>query len=389
MLEAQEADALRELSRARAGEARLVERSKLILLAADGLIDRQIAAALGLSQKTVYRWRHTYTRRRAQDPQSTVRQRLADAPRVGRPDRFDELFWVDVLAIATAAPESYARPITQWTARELTEVILEQKLTDDIHSSTVARFLRDCRLQPHRVREWMNRKQDPEFDSRATDVKQCLVDATSGPPPANVITVSFDEKTGMQAKERIAPPQPMRPDQPERLEFEYARHGTLVLFAMMVVDSGRIVGATACNRTNPVTATVLGAWLARLLAEGYEHIHVLLDQLNTHWSQDLVNAIAQLCGLHPVAVEEMATGRQRRAWLSAPDNPITFHFTPKHASWLNPVEIWFGVLVRKVLRRGSFTSTQDLATRIDRFIAYYNDHLAHPYRFKLHRKRAA
>lgn len=235
----------------------------------------------------------------------------------------------------------------------------------------------------------MNRKEDPQFEERAEDVKRCLVEATANPPPAKVVTVSFDEKTGVQAKERIAPPQPMRHGQPQRLEFEYARHGILVLFAMMVVHSGVVLGRTLFNRTNPLTAAVLADWLAGLLAQGYERIHVVLDQLNTHFSHYLIEAVTQLCRLPLPPAAEIATGKQRRAWLSSPDKAIIFHFTPVHASWLNPIEIWFGVLARKVLRRGSFRSTEDLADRLQRFIEYYNQRLAHPYSFKLHKKRAA
>jgi transposase len=368
-------------------EVRLAERAKIILLVADGDSDSQISEKVRVTSKTARKWRQRYSGRRQEKPDNPVKKWLADASRPGRPDRFDELFWVDVLEIATSEPEKYNRPITHWTARELAEVIVEKDLTESIHFTTVSRFLAKCALKPHRTEQWMNRKDDPEFDARAVDVKDCLV-ASITEPSLERVTVSFDEKTGMQAKERVAPDQPMQPGRPARLEFEYKRHGTLVLFAMMEIHSGKIEGHTDTTRTNAVTARVLGSHFQRLFEAGYKNVDVVLDQLNTHWSVDLVQCVSELCELPEPGPEELKTGAQRRAWLSNPDKPIIFHFTPKHASWLNPIEIWFGVLVKKVLRRGSFSSTTDLEARVLRFIDYYNQKLAHPYTFKRWKKAA-
>jgi transposase len=360
----------------------------MILLAADGTADAQVAQVLSTTRQTVGKWRRRYLKRREAKAEDPVKKKLADQGRVGRPDKFDERFWVDVLAIATSDPEDSGRPITHWTSSEIADEAVKRRLTESIHPTTVSRFLAKCALQPHRTEQWMNRKADPEFEQRATDIKDCLVRAINEPNTERVV-VSFDEKTGMQAKERVAPDQPMRPGQPVRQEFEYSRHGTLALLALMQVDSGEIHGVTVPERTNPVTARVLTDYFEGLFGSGYRAIDVVLDQLNTHYSVELVQGVARLCGQQLLPREEIRTGAQRRAWLSRPDKPIVFHYTPKHASWLNPIEIWFGVLMRKVLRRGSFASTCDLAGRVDSFIRYYNETMAHPYRFRPWKRKAA
>jgi len=379
---------LQELASSRAGEVRLAERAQIILLAEAGYTAAEIAEEVGTTPKTARKWCRRYLEERCRNADRTVKEWLADGTRVGRKDTFDELFWVDVLAIATSDPSFYDRPITHWTSRELAEEVVNQELAESIHFTTIARFQKKCDLRPDRVKEWMNRKPDPDFDERAADVKDCLVAATSDPQPDRA-TVSFDEKTGMQAKERIAPDKPMQPGRPVRQEFEYKRHGTLVLFGLMLVNTGEISVSLDTYRTNPITADVLYCFFSDLFDAGYKNIDVVLDQLNTHWSIDLVEAVAELCALPVPSYSEIKTGAQRRAWLSDPSKPIVFHYTPKHASWLNPIEIWFGVLVRKVLRRGSFKSTTDLHSRVLKFVDYYNEKLAHPYKFNKWKRIAA
>lgn len=387
-LEASEKLQLQQLASGRRVEHRLVERAQIILHAAEGLNHSESARMLGLRRKTVRKWRSRYLTRREKEPEMPVAKRLHDATRTGRPDKFDAFFWVDVLFIATSDPMESGRPITQWTEREIQDEVLTQKLTTSVHHTTIGRFLKEFELHPQRAKEWMNRPDDPDFEQQATEVKELQHAAVTGELPKDEVVVSFDEKTGMQAKERIAPDELMLPGQVKRLEFEYVRHGTLVLFGLMLLHSGTIKGTMRVNRTNEVTAQVLESLFSELFHQGYKKIHVILDQLNTHWSAALVSVVATLCGLSIPLPEEIKTGTQRKAWLRLENKAIVFHFTPKHASWLNPIERWFGVLMKKLLRRGSFQSKADLEQQVLAFIKYYNEKLAHPYRFKRWQKSA-
>ncbi len=398
ILSSQERDILTKLANSQADEHRLVLRASIILAAASGSSNRQIAHKLNLHHKTVGRWRSRYLERRQEAPEAGVILWLSDDKRSGREPTFTPEFWVDVLEIATTNPNDLGRPITHWTSQELADEIVKQGLTDSIHRSTVSRFLKECQLKPHRVYEWMNRKADPDFDAQAAKVKSLLKRAgdagrasktrcESGVPPEE-ITLSFDEKTGMQAKERIAADHPMIPGYPQKQEFEYRRHGTLGLLAFMDVESGRISGQMRETRTNPVTAEVLGDHVQALLSQGTKKVHIIMDQLNTHWSKDMVYRVAELSDLSIPDDDLIEKGNQRREWLSQSDKAVVFCYTPKHASWLNPIEIWFGVLARKVLRRGSFKNKAELAERVEAFIDYYNEKLARPYRFAQWRRAA-
>ena len=173
--------------------------------------------------------------------------------------------------------------------------------------------------------------------------------------------------TGIQALERIAPSLPIRPGKAERREFEYVRHGTQTLIA----EADFVSFLDGLLRTEAPAMR----W------------RIVCDNLDTHRSESVVRLVARQCGIDEATLGRkghdgvLARKASRAVFLSDQSHRITFHFTPKHASWLNQIEIWFSILVRKLLRRASFSSTADLKDRIERFIDYFNKTMAKPFKW--------
>lgn len=197
-------------------------------------------------------------------------------------------------------------------------------------------------------------------------------------------TVSVDEMTGIQALERIAPTQPMKAGQPERVEFEYKRHGTQCLIGNFEVPTGQVIAPTVQDtRTEEDFAKHIDGTVATDPQGGWIFV---ADNLTTHCSETLVCWVAQQCGIGDDLGKKGKSGilksvATRKAFLMDPSHRIRFVFVPKHTSWLNQIEIWFSILVRRVIKRGNFTSTADLREKILAFIDYFNRTLAKPFKW--------
>lgn len=236
-------------------------------------------------------------------------------------------------------------------------------------------------MQPHRRRYWLNAKPDGRKDERIADICTLYREVRNRP---DELIMSTDEMTAIQALERIAPDLPMSPGKPIAVEFEYKRHGTQTLIAAINIATGTVCGWVGDTRTEEDFARFI-EWIIQH-HPGYRTYHFVMDQLNTHKSETLVRTTARLCGLTIDLGGKGKTGilesmESREEFLAQPHKAVIFHYTPKHASWMNQIEIWFGILARKVVKRGHFRSKEHLRDRLMAFIDYFNATMAKPFKW--------
>jgi len=326
---------LEQIVRAATSQQRLVRRARIVLLAADGMANAGIACGLGCSVVMVRTWRGRFA--------AGGIPGLFDKPRSGRPELHGPCGRLAVIAVATSLPPEGE---SQWSQAMIAGHLRGRGLA--ISAATVGRVLGEAHLRPHKVRGWLNRADDPAFWIRAGQVCRLYLD----PPPGTVL-ISVDEKTGIQAKSRKHPQVPARPGRDARREFEYVRHGTVSVLAAMNVTTGEVIAERIHRNDSPAFIKFLG--MLHQMIPPHLRIHLIMDNGSSH------------------------TSRVTRAWLAAHPR-VTVTCTPKHASWLNMIEQWFGVLTRRLLRRGEFTSRDDLEAKITAFTIRYNK-TARPYRW--------
>jgi hypothetical protein len=282
---------------------------------------------------------------------------------------------LDVMAMATRKPTTYHCPATRWSLDDLVAA-LQQHRREPMSRSSIWRILEEADLKPHRSVYWLN-SHDPDFEAKAQAICTLYLNALRFYAHDRVV-ICTDEKTGMQILQRKYPTQPIVPGKPEKREHEYIRHGVRALIASFVVPTGHVVWNVGETRTSADFAAHLTHVLTQLPAmRRYDWV---MDNLNTHWSLEVCRLVAQWCNV-PYIANDLRRGVQRRAFLSDPSHRHVFHFTPKHGSWLNQVELWFSVLARRFLKRGDFASAHDFETRLTDYLEVYNTHHAHPYRW--------
>ncbi len=356
----------------------IIQRAKMILMLDAGEKYQDVASELGVRKSTVTVWAERW----ASLPDIPAEKRLQDLPRPGAPDKFTPEQLCQIIALACENPEDHGLPITHWTHRELVTAVMKQGIVESLSVSYLGELLTKTDLQPHRSKYWLNAKADDRKDERINDI--CEVYANTKEQRNEEITISVDEMTGIQALERIAPDLPMSPGKPQAIEFEYKRHGTQTLLGGLNVATGEVQALCGDTRTEDDFVR----FIKYLIEENPEYTtyHFVLDQLNTHKSASLVEYVAKLCKTETELGVKGKTGilksmETREHFLSDPNKRIVFHYTPKHASWMNQIEIWFGILMRKVIRRGSFSSKENLKSKILNFINYFNETMAKPFKW--------
>jgi hypothetical protein len=389
---------LRQIHRSTTASQRLAQRAGIILQAFAGSFNVGIAKMVGLARKQVGVWRRRWQQSfdalvaiECRETQAELRRAieniLGDAPRSGSTGIFTAEQVTQVLALACEEPEQSGRPVDRWTHRELANEVMARGIVKSISVSQVGRYLAQAELQPHRRKYWLNTKEkDPEvFQRQVEAVCQTYLEAPDLYFRENTRTVSVDEMPGIQALERIAETIPMRPGQPVRIEFEYKRHGTLCLTGNWDVVLGQMIAPTIdATRTEEDFVRHIHNTVATDPAAGWIFV---VDNLNTHCSEGLVRYVASLeqiganelgkkgkCGV----LESMAS---RHAFLTERSHRIRFVYLPKHTSWLNQIEIVFGIVGRRVVRHGNFKSLTALKERLLDFIDYFNRTFAKPFRW--------
>jgi transposase len=295
------------------------ERARIVLAIADGVGSSATARMLGVSRPTVIKWRDRFAVHGLAG--------LDDQPRSGRPKTIDD---AQIIA-ATLEPPPAALAVTHWSSR-----LLGTQLA--ISDATVARAWRAYRVQPWRTGTFKF-STDPELEAKVRDVVGLYLD-----PPHNAVVLCVDEKSQIQALNRTQPILPLRPGLPARATHDYKRNGTTTLFAALEVATGNVTDR-CYDRHGKAEFLDFLKQIARTYPR--RELHVVLDNYHTHKHDDI------------------------NRWLAR--NPrITLHFTPTSASWLNLVEVVFGIITRQAIRRGSFENVKALVTAIRAFIDGYN-----------------
>lgn len=373
----------------------LIKRARCALLASQKLKFCEISTIVGLSAKTCGNWVKRFAQslpaiQHAEQVQSKtaltrlVLDCLRDAPRSGRPKTFTPAQVASVISIACETPEASGRPVTSWTAKEIVSEAVERSVVASISKSQVQRLLADVQLKPHKNKGWCftTEKNQALFQQQAELVCQTYLEAPQLFAESNIRTICADEMTSLQANEKRAPTKPPAPGQCGKEECQYTRHGTVCLTGNWDVANGQFLLPTIEEtRNNEDFAKHIERLIKTDMADGWVFV---VDNLNTHCGEPLVRMLAQILG---TSEEELGKAKKhgilknmasRRAYLSDPSHKVRFVYTPKHSSWLNQIEGIFGVINRRVMRGGSFTSKPDLIEKLTRFSAYFNENIAKP-----------
>lgn len=321
---------LTAIAQSRSLPAGYVFRAKLILLLAEGASFSTIKQRLDTTAPTIIRWKERFL---ADGVDGLDSYHPGQKPTVLTP-----ALRAKILAATRKKPADHS---THWSCRKLAAAL-------GISKDAVHRVWQEAGLKPHRLERYMA-SNDPNFEAKAADIIGLYLN-----PPQHAAVFCVDEKTAIQALDRLDPVLPLSPGRAERHGFEYYRHGTLSLYAALDTKTGKVVGKTAARHTSREFVGFLGQVVADCRPQ--QEIHIILDNLSAHKTQ----AVREFLAAHP---------------------RVQLHFTPTYSSWLNQVELWFGKIEREVIARGIFSSVPDLARKLRRYINAYSAH-ARPIQWK-------
>lgn len=375
-------------------QRREIERA-LLILELMKFNPSETARRLGCNREKAYRWYHRGNKLLALlnehldmtdvELERFLRAFLKDNERSGAPLVYSPEQQCTIVAMASEKPRKYGVEADTWTHRELAMIANRDGISTSVSRSTVGRILNEADIKPHRSKYWEfpNIEDMDKFNERIIEINSIYSDSIKN-LGKNIHTISVDEKTGIQALERINPDKNALPGSVAKLEFEYKRHSTQALIPSFEVGTGKIIahhiGATRTSEDfvslieDTVNIDTEGTWI------------FVADQLNTHKSEDLVKLIAGKLDIQDDLGVKGKCGilknlESRELFLSDKSHKIRFVYTPKHCSWMNQIEIWFGILTRKILKYGNFKSIDKLRERIENFIEYYNRTMAKAFKW--------
>jgi len=338
---------------------RIGQRAAIAALSMGGIDHRGIAIFTAAHLKTVRRWICRVEEGRP----------LTDIQRLGRPCRFSEA--ARLMTIAVYCRHTPPLPgVYRWSLRDTQRHFKEhpQAIGGPISRATIHRILMEHALRPHR-RKYYLQITDPDFFPKMKHILECYTD-----PPKNLYC--FDECTCIQALKRLTPNLPSGADQPVLEDFDYRRNGTTDLLAFLNPATGKIYGQCTENHNRHTLCRVFSSHVQMHPPDAV--IHYIMDNLSAHYHNDFCQTVAELSR---VPYSPVKTGAERRQWLQSQHKRIVVHFVPFHASWLNMVEIWFGILKSKCLKYDHFFSVHQLREAIITFIDTWNEFYAHPFRW--------
>jgi transposase len=325
--EAQRAS-LESLTRQDGYDGSVAARAQIVLWRAEGFTVGDIRKMSGASKPTIYKWVDRYVRFGVDG--------LTDLPRSGRPPEVPDRVRSRIVALTRCTPPAQTG-LSHWSSREMA-TYLKRAEGIAVSHDFIAQVWRDHDLQPQRQGTF-KLSTDPDFEAKVADVVGLYLD-----PPLGAVVLSIDEKTQVQALDRTQPVLPIDFAKTEKRTHDYVRHGTTNLFAALDTMTGEVLGECYSRRRTTEFLQFMDHVVARY---GDRDIHVVLDNLSTHKGQDV------------------------NAWLTQHPG-VTFHFTPTGSSWLNQVEIWFNIITRQAIRRGTFTSLRVLTKMITSYIENWN-----------------
>lgn len=408
----------------------IAQRAKIILLANKGYPNSQIGKEVGASRNTVSKWRNRFILYypiiqavSVLDPASlegAVLLILWDLPRKGAPHKYTDEQIIKIHEIACRDPKECGIEISHWTHTDLAKYCNDHNITDSISARTVGRYLEEADIKPHLVRSWLHstekidspdtfaaktneiceiyryagelakiaeqaelemlKEQAPDgnadVDSASIDNVIGVQVKSEGSEIKSVYIITTDEMTGVSARERVHEDKPVAPGMPAKHEENYIRHGTTSITGFYDV----IHGTCVCPYFKVTrTETDFVDAVSKLIEKDPDGEWTFVcDNLNTHKSEALVLFVARCLGIpeETLGVKGksgiLKSMESRAEFLHDKNHRIRFVYTPKHCSWLNQIEIWFGILNRRLLRRGSYKSVQDMIDSIRRFIRQYN-----------------